>query len=1175
MAITEKLYPPVIAASVPAFYEEDGTATITVPFSMNRGVSESDVKGFGLKIKTVQSNSYITTLEVTDNAEVEEAIQKGEVKFKWNNVVSYKLINNNDIATIPIKTLNTYYVPFDNGYQLIENNMQIQRSYLQPIFAAYVTNNKFNLNMNDLDFYNCSFNQLIQLTTLQQKKVTSKLNLLDKINLYNENIDILISKAQDSDAEYEAQQQFLNEVDLISEIASLQKIKLLYKRNDDDEDESYYWNYDITKAEYDNYINQYQILLDTYNNIVDNDLIDLSTEIRNLSDSFDPDNDFPTVQRYIKAIEELLKNRTYKRIIANLSIGQYLKIQLAYYSSVIDEKGQNPGYYSTVATTKFTEKPEVQIKESNNNNIMFKGTYEGIYRSNDLTERPYSYKFDLYDNQLNLVETSDWLLYNNNTKTAKEKLEDNNQLSMKYTFTSGLTLKDMYWIKYSVRTINNIEISTNLTPCIYIENENNENYPALIAKNNFDDGFVKLSFKNEENFYNLDEVTLGTLMDDYEHDKKYKIIVNGEKEDALTEAQYYVLSLFQILYNNSNYADKLSSSFPEKIFQWSYNNLIQFKNSIIQDPSFQVKALEDNNKLLSLAERFTTSKYYNYVKSGNNFNTTQMQKIENNHGFVQQIDGLVTDYYNQINNDIPQYTEMNNFYSSFFDYAFVDLFYTALNTNPTSFKFKKEPTQIYYSNNDSSALNGLYVISRSNQAVDPLYRKWENIYAFYISNFNIFDWKYKDFTVEQGAWYKYAIQKCEFDSNNDIIYYQKNISNTIQADFEDMFLYDGHKQLKIRFNPQVSSFKTTKLEQKIDTIGGVYPYFFRNGNTNYKEFPITGLMSYLSDENDYFINTNNDLQLIDPSFLKRLGSPYETNGKNNYKDYPFPTASLEGYNVYAERIFKLQVLDWLNDGQTKLFRSPTEGNYIVRLMNISLTPNDNLGRMLHNVQCNAYEVAPYNHKSLFDLGYYNDINLLETDTIQIKSISINDLDSISFNSGKYKINGEDTIYQYLNISFAPTDAINASSVVLGYGDGATNLTLSPVGQIIYQEKTNLPNIYLLEDQYNENNYSNMVITYMTQVNLQNKNRIQDNEELYKVQYSTSVPNTPVYVYMLKITNSNSSGSGTFTYQLKNMQSEATVSVPAKITVSLPQGEYINIGNLPEGFTVEIAYQELQ
>jgi hypothetical protein len=43
----------------------------------------------------------------------------------------------------------------------------------------------------------------------------------------------------------------------------------------------------------------------------------------------------------------------------------------------------------------------------------------------------------------------------------------------------------------------------------------------------------------------------------------------------------------------------------------------------------------------------------------------------------------------------------------------------------------------------------------------------------------------------------------------------------------------------------------------------------------------------------------------------------------------------------------LEVLEWLNNGEAKIFRSPTEGNYIVRLMNVSLTPNDTLGRMLH------------------------------------------------------------------------------------------------------------------------------------------------------------------------------------------------------------------------------------
>jgi len=59
-----------------------------------------------------------------------------------------------------------------------------------------------------------------------------------------------------------------------------------------------------------------------------------------------------------------------------------------------------------------------------------------------------------------------------------------------------------------------------------------------------------------------------------------------------------------------------------------------------------------------------------------------------------------------------------------------------------------------------------------------------------------------------------------------------------------MFLFDGTRQLKIQYNPKVSSFKNDILESKIDTIGSKYPFFFRNGHVHYKEFPISGLISY-------------------------------------------------------------------------------------------------------------------------------------------------------------------------------------------------------------------------------------------------------------------------------------------------------------------------------------------
>jgi hypothetical protein len=52
-------------------------------------------------------------------------------------------------------------------------------------------------------------------------------------------------------------------------------------------------------------------------------------------------------------------------------------------------------------------------------------------------------------------------------------------------------------------------------------------------------------------------------------------------------------------------------------------------------------------------------------------------------------------------------------------------------------------------------------------------------------------------------------------------------------------------------------------------------------------------------------------------------------------------------NMYRERTFKMEVLEWLNNGKPKIFRSSAEGNFVVRLMNVSLTPNDTVGRMLH------------------------------------------------------------------------------------------------------------------------------------------------------------------------------------------------------------------------------------
>lgn len=227
---------------------------------------------------------------------------------------------------------------------------------------------------------------------------------------------------------------------------------------------------------------------------------------------------------------------------------------------------------------------------------------------------------------------------------------------------------------------------------------------------------------------------------------------------------------------------------------------------------------------------------------------------------------------------------------------------------------------------------------------------------------NTFEWSFKDFTIEQGKEYQYGFKE-QVTENVTII----KKSEPIIADFEDAFLWDGQRQIRIRFNPKVSSFKTNRLESKVETIGNRYPFIFRNETVEYKEFPISGLISYLADNAELFMSAA-ELGIILNQYNERTGTPTSvTNVSYNQSE----TTDLLSYNIKAERIFKLELLDWLGNGEIKLFKSPTEGNYLVRLMNVSLAPEDRLGRMLHSFSCTAYEVKENTDNNLLKLGFFN------------------------------------------------------------------------------------------------------------------------------------------------------------------------------------------------------------
>ena len=348
-------------------------------------------------------------------------------------------------------------------------------------------------------------------------------------------------------------------------------------------------------------------------------------------------------------------------------------------------------------------------------------------------------------------------------------------------------------------------------------------------------------------------------------------------------------------------------------------------------------------------------------------------------------------------------------------------------------------------------LIGDFIISKSDASSD--FKKWHDIYTLNLRKDSINNFSFKDFDVAYNQTYKYAIAQ----TNKYNLLTEKQISEPITVLFEDMFLFDGEKQLKIRFNPKVSSFKNYILETKVDTIGSKYPFFFRNGSVKYKEFPINGLISCLMDEEQLFVENE------------------------------FVSTNLIDSNIYQEKEFKLKVLEWLGNGQSKLFKSPAEGNYIVYLMNVNLTPIDTLGRMLHSFSCNAYEIADYTDDGMRDQGILKiqnyTPNLLTFETISLKDLEGNILpreahilyfDGLT-NGIKLSIDNKEIIIGSSGIyQFSSFDkAIKTISLLEGeWGDNA---------QLTYgyykDDKSDFDNIIAIEGQDLEKEYEGEVDIY--------------------------------------------------------------------------------------------------
>lgn len=175
---------------------------------------------------------------------------------------------------------------------------------------------------------------------------------------------------------------------------------------------------------------------------------------------------------------------------------------------------------------------------------------------------------------------------------------------------------------------------------------------------------------------------------------------------------------------------------------------------------------------------------------------------------------------------------------------------------------------------------------------------------------------------------------------------------------EDAYLVTPDKTMRIKYNPEISNLKRNFVDVITPTLGRAYPFVRRAGKQKYKTFTLGGLISIEAETQDApwgVDSTNNSGE----AGAHTDGRSLLTEADREVLD-KIDTMQLSTYDARAvkEKLYRERILDFLEDGRIKLFKSVQEGNIFIYISGVTLTSDKSSGRNLYSFSCTATEVAP-------------------------------------------------------------------------------------------------------------------------------------------------------------------------------------------------------------------------
>lgn len=358
-------------------------------------------------------------------------------------------------------------------------------------------------------------------------------------------------------------------------------------------------------------------------------------------------------------------------------------------------------------------------------------------------------------------------------------------------------------------------------------------------------------------------------------------------------------------------------------------------------------------------------------------------------------DGIVTYTYfqdllspelNKINQDPPQFYSAEGDVETFRSYfgpwiSDSTVFRAPFNNNGTA--ISQTPPGLDAGTFQSSIDYVLLLRSSLSSGID----NFETIAKFDASQFSN-ERYYYDYLVEPGMLYRYKLQGAKADGTRGATTALTQQPQII-PDFTGSYLIGaGDVQINFTYNGELTNLKEVKKDAVLETIGGKYPFVVRNSNIGYKQFSFSAIITHISDptrslsgltyselisstktKNNYIDERYEDYILNGSSlFYSENRSRYYTLSQNGLSVLGGSTHADRSYNFIVEKEFRKKVMNWLYDGQPKVFKSDTEGLMLVKLTDVTFEPVKETGRMLYSFSCTMTEVGPTDLDTLVKFG---------------------------------------------------------------------------------------------------------------------------------------------------------------------------------------------------------------